>query len=175
MVPYQLLSCTVPYQFSSVTQSCLNLQLNELRHTRLPCPSLTPRACSNLCPSSWWCHPTISSSVIPFSSCFQSFPASRSFPMSQFFTSGGQSIGASCSASILLMNIQDWFPLWLTGLTPCSPRDSQESSPAPQFESINSSALSLLYGPTLSSIHDYWKNYGFDYMDLYWQSDVCAF
>ena len=73
------------------------------------------------------------------------------------------------------MNIQGWLPLGLTGLTLCSPRDSQESSPAPQFESINSLALNLLYGPTLSSVHDYWKNYGSDYMDLYWQSDVSAF
>ena len=91
-------------------------------------------------------HPTISSSVIPFSSCLQSFPASGPFLMSWFFESGGQSIGASTSASILLMNIQVWFPL---GLTPCSPRDSQESSPTPQFKSIHSSVLSLLYGPTL--------------------------
>ena len=82
-----------------------------LQHARLPCPSPTPRACSNSCPSSQWCHPTISSSVIPFSSRLQSFPASGSFPMSQFFTSGGQNIGVSVSASVLPMNIQDWFPL----------------------------------------------------------------
>ena len=85
-----------------------------LQHTRLACPSLSPRVCSNSCPLSLWCHPTISSSVIPFSSCLQSFRASGSFPMSQLFTSGGQSIGAS--ASILPMNIQEWFPLRLTGL-----------------------------------------------------------
>ena len=83
-----------------------------LQHTRLPCPSPTPGACSNSCPSSQWCHPTTSLSVIPFSSCLQSFPASGSFPVSQFFASGGQSIGAS--ASVLLMNIQGWFPLGLT-------------------------------------------------------------
>ena len=83
---------------------------------RLPCPSPSPRACSNSCPSSQWCHPTISFSVIPFSSCLQSFPASGSFPMSQFFTTGGQSIGVSASASVLPMNIQDWFPLGLTGV-----------------------------------------------------------
>ena len=77
-----------------------------LQHTRHPCPSSTPRACSNSCPSSWWCPPTISSSVIPFSSCLQSFPASGSFPMSQFFESGGQNIGASASASVLPMSIQ---------------------------------------------------------------------
>ena len=81
----------------------------------------------------------------------QSFPASGSFPVSQLFTSGGQTIGASASASVLPMNIQGWFPLGLTVWSPCSPRDSQESSPAPQFKSINSSALSLLYGPALTS------------------------
>ena len=82
-----------------------------LQHTRLPCPSPTPRAYSNSCPSCWWWHPTISSSIVPFSSCLQSFPASGSFPMSLFFTSGSQSIGVSASASVIPMNIQDWFPL----------------------------------------------------------------
>ena len=85
-----------------------------LQHARLPCPSPSPGACSNSCPLNQWYHPTISSSVIPFSSWPQSFPASGSFPMSQLFTSGGQSIGAS--TSVLPMNIQDWFPLGLTGL-----------------------------------------------------------
>ena len=93
-----------------------SLQHQGLQHTRLPCPLPTPGACSNSCPSSWWLHPTISSSVVPFSSCLQSFPASGSFPMSYFFTSGGQSIGVSASASVLPMNIQDLFPLELTGL-----------------------------------------------------------
>ena len=91
-----------------------SLQPHGLRHARLPCPSPTPRACSYSCPSSWWCHPTISSSVIPFSFCLQSFTASGSFLMSQFFASGGQNIGVSVSASVLPMNIQDWFPLGLT-------------------------------------------------------------
>ena len=86
-----------------------------LQHSRLPCPSPTPGAYSNACPLSWWCHPTISSSVVPFSSCFQSFPASESFQTTPFFTSDGQSIGASASASVLPMIIQDWFPLGLTG------------------------------------------------------------
>ena len=86
-----------------------------LQHGRLPCPSPTPGACSNSCPLSQGCHPTISSSVIPSSSCLQSFPASESFPMSGFFASGGQRIGASASASVLPMNIQDWFPLGWTG------------------------------------------------------------
>ena len=87
-----------------------------LQHTRPPSPSPTPRAYSNSCPSSQWCHPTISSFVVPFSPCPKSFPVSGSFPMSQFFASGGQSIGASASASVLPMNIQDWFPLGWTGL-----------------------------------------------------------
>ena len=95
---------------------CNSLQPHGLQHARLPCPSPTPRAYSHSCPSSRWCHRTISSSVIPFSSCLQSFPSSGSFPMSQFFTSGGQSTGAWALASVLPMNIQDWFPLGLTGL-----------------------------------------------------------
>ena len=92
-----------------------SLQPKGLQHARLPSPSPTPGACSNWCSSSWWCHSTISSSVVPFFSCLQSFPASGSFLMSQFFASGGQSIGASASASVLPMNIQDWFPLGWTG------------------------------------------------------------
>ena len=101
------------YQFShSVSDS---LQPHGLQQARLPCPSPTPGACSNSHPSSQWCYPTISSSVAPFSSCLQSFPASGSFLMCQFCASGGQSIGASTSASVLPMNIQDWFPLGLTG------------------------------------------------------------
>ena len=101
-------------RFSSVTQLCPTLRPHGLQHTRLPCLSPTPRACSNSCASSQWCHPTISSSVIPFSFRLQSFPASRSFPMSQLFASGGQSIAVSASASVLLMSIQDRFPLGLT-------------------------------------------------------------
>ena len=87
----------------------------ESQHARPPCPSPTPRVYSNSCPFSQWCHPTISCSVIPFSSCLQSFPASGSFPMSRLFSSGGQSIGASASASVLPVNIQDWYPLGWTG------------------------------------------------------------
>ena len=92
-----------------------SLRPHGLQHARLPCPSPTPGACSNSRPLSWWCHPTISSSVVPFSFRLQSFPASGSFLMSQLFTSGGQYLGASTSASVLPMNIQDWFPLGLTG------------------------------------------------------------
>ena len=104
-----------PNQFSPSVVSDF-LWPHRLQHTRFPCPSLIPGACSNSCPSIQWCHPTISSSVVPFSSCLQSFPASGSLPISQF-SSGGQSIRASALASVLPMNIQDWFPLWLTGLT----------------------------------------------------------
>ena len=92
-----------------------SLWLHGLQHARLPCLSLSPRACWNSCPLSWWCHPTISFSVVPFSSCPQSFPASRSFLENQLFASGGQSIEASASASLLPMNIQNWFPLGWTG------------------------------------------------------------
>ena len=111
----------------------------------------------------------------PFSSCLQSFPASRFFLMSQLLQSGSQNIGVSASASVFPMNIKDWSPLGLTGWISFSPRDSQESPPAPQFKSMNSSALSLLCGPTLTSTHDYWKKHSLDYMDLYWQSNVSAF
>ena len=97
-------------------KSCLTLWPRWLQLTRLPCPSLFPGVCSYSCPLSWWCHPTLSSSIIPFSSYLKSFPASESFPMSQLFSSGGQSIEASVSATVLPVNIQGWFPLGLTGL-----------------------------------------------------------
>ena len=140
-----------------------------LQHVRHPCPSPTLGVYPNSCPLSRWCNPTnsssdipFSSSVVPFSSHLQSLPASGSFQMSQLFASGGQSIGVSTSASVLPVNTQDWFPLGWTGGSPCSPRNSQESSPTPQFKSINSSVLSFLYSPTLTSTHDYWKNHSFD-------------
>ena len=102
---------SVQFRYSVVSDS---LRPHESQHTRLPCPSPTPGVDSNSCPSSWWCHPAISSSVVPFSSCPQSFPASGSFPISQLFAWGGQSIGVSASASVLPMNIQDWSPLGWT-------------------------------------------------------------
>ena len=102
-------------QFSHSVESD-SMRPHGLQNARLPCPSPTPRAYSNSCPSSWWCHSTISSSVVPFSSHLQSFPATGPFPISQFFASGSQSIGALASAAVLPMNIQDWFPLGLTGL-----------------------------------------------------------
>ena len=103
---------TVQFSRSVVFDS---LQPHGLQHTRIPCPSPTPGAYSNSCPSSWWCHSTISSSVNPFSSCVQSFTASGSFQINQFFASGGQSIGVSASTSVLPMNIQHWYPLGWTG------------------------------------------------------------
>ena len=138
-----------------------------LQYTRLPFPSLSPWVCSNSCPLNWWCYLTISSFDAPFSFYFQSFPASGSFPMSQLFTSRGWCIGASTSASVLPMKIQGWFP--------CSLSDSQESSPTSQLESINSSVLSLLYGPTITSIHNYWKSHSLDYIELCQQSDIFSF
>ena len=153
-----------------------SLQLHELQHASPPCPSPTPRAYSNSCLSSQWCHPTTSSSVNPFSSCLQFFPASGSFPVSQLLGSGGHSMGASASASVLPMNIQGWFPLGLTGLISLLSKGlwrifiQHHSSKASNF-----SALSLLYGPTLTSIHDYWKNHSFEsFMDLCQQSYVSA-
>ena len=111
--PFIQIASSVQFSCSLVSDS---LRSHGLQHTRLPCPSPIPGAYTNLFPSSQWCHPTISSSVVPFSFCLQSFPASGSFLMSQFFVSGGQSIRVSVSASVLPINIQDWFPLGLTGL-----------------------------------------------------------
>ena len=163
------------YQFSSVTQSCPTLRPHGLQHARLPCPSTIPEAYSNSCPLSQWCHSTISSSVIPLSSCLQSFPASESFQMSQFFPSGGQSIGASASASVPSMNTQDWSPLGWTGWISLPSKALSRVFSNANFESINSSAIRFLYGPNLTSIHDQWKIHSLDYKDLCWQSNVSAF
>ena len=158
MIPYFIFeSCLESRCCCSVTQSCLTL-CNPMDCST---PSPTPGVYSNSCPLSRWCHPTIWSFVAPFSSCLQSFPASGSFAMSQLFTSDGQSIGASASASASVLPMNIWVDFLQGGLvwSPCSPRDSQESSPAPQFIS---SVLSLLCGPTFTSIHDYWKKHRFD-------------
>ena len=140
---------SVQFSYSVVSDS---LQPHESQHARPPCPSPTPRVHSDSSPSSQWCHPVISSSVIPFSSCPQSLPASGSFPMSQLFAQGGQSTGVWALASVLPMNTQDWPPLGWTGW----------DSPTPQFKGISSSLLSFLHSPTLTSIHDYWKNHSLD-------------
>ena len=167
----------IPVKFTSVqfSRSVVSdsLRRHESQHARPPCPSPTPGVYPNSCPSSRWCHPTISFSVVPFSSCLQSLPASGSFPMSQLFTWGGQSIGVSALASVLPMNTKDWFPLGWTGWISLESRDFQESPPTPQFKSINSSILSPLYSPTLTSIHDHWKNHSLDYSDLCWKSSLC--
>ena len=151
-----------------------------LQHTRPPCPSATPGVDWNSCPLSQWCHPTISSSVIPFSSRLQSFPASESFQMSQVFASSGQSTGDSASTSVLPMTIQGWFPLGWTGLIFLHSKGHSKVlitvwNTTSQFESISSSVFSLLYGATLTSVHNYWKNHSFDFTDLYRQSNVSAF
>ena len=146
-----------------------SLQLHGLQHTRLPCPSPTPRVYSNSCPLSQWCHPTMSSSVFPFSSRLQSFPASGSFPMSQFFKSGGQSIGISASTSVLPMNIQDWLISFrmdcLDLLAVQGTLKSLLQHHSSKFFEHHSSIIwrsAFFIVQTLTSIHDYWKNYSFD-------------
>ena len=145
------------FQFSRSVVSD-SLRPHESQHARPPCPSPTPRVHSNSCLSSQWCHPAVASSVIPFSSCPQSLPASGSFPMSQLFAWGGQSIWVSPSASVLPMNTQDWSPLGWTGWVFLQSKGLSRVFSEPQFKSINSSVLSFLYSPTLTSIHDhrYW-------------------
>ena len=128
-----------------------SLQPHGVQHARLPCPALSPEVYSNSCPLSRWCHPTISSSVTLFPSCPQSFPASRSFPVGCLFTSGGESIGAS--ASVPPMNVQGWFPLGLTALIIFLSKGHWRVFSSTTFENTNPSALSLLYGPTLTAIH----------------------
>ena len=132
-----------------------------LQQARLPCPSSTPGACSNSCPLSRWCHPTISSSVVPFFSCLQSFPASGSFPVSRFFAPGCQSVGVSASASVLPMNIQDWFPLGWTGWISLQSKGLSRVFSNTTVQKQQFSVLSFCYTPTLTSIHDYWKNHSF--------------
>ena len=152
-----------------------SLQPHGLQHTRPPCRSPTPGAFSNWCPSSRWCHPSISSSVIPFSSRLQSFPASVSFPMSQFFTSGGQSIGVSASASVLPMNIQDWFPLDRTGWISLLSKGLSRvfSNTAVQKHQFTSTHLSL---QSNSHIHTWLLEKPKLRLDgLCWQSSVSAF
>ena len=151
--------CSVQFSCSVMSDS---LRPHELQHARPPCPSPTPGVHSCSRPLSQWCYPAISSSAVPFSSCPQSLPASESFPMSQLFAWGGQSTGASALASFLPKKSQGWTPSEWTGWISCSPRDSQESSQTPQVKSINSSALSLLHSPTLTSIHDHRKNHSLD-------------
>ena len=159
-LPTTIFMCdSVQFSRSVVSDS---LRPHGLQHARPPCPSPTPGLYSNSCSSSWWCHPTISSSVVPFSSHLQSFPGSESFQMSQFFASGGHRIVVSVSASVLPMNIQDWPPLRWTGWISLQSKGLSKVSPSPQFKSINSLVLSFLYSPTLTPIHDYWENHSLD-------------
>ena len=145
-----------------------SLQPHGLQHARPPSPSPSPRPCSNSCPLSYWCYPTNSSSVIPFSSCLQSFSASESFLMSWSFVSGGQNIGAS--ASVVPINIQGWFPFGLTCLISLQSKGLSKGFSNTTIQKHQFLVLSLVYGSTLTSIHDYWKNHS-----LHWQSNVSAF
>ena len=150
-------------------------QPHGLQHARLSCPSPSPRVCPSSCPLSGWCYPTVSSSTAPFSFCLQSFPTSGSFPMSRLLAAGGQLWELQLQHQSFQWIFRDDFLWdWLVW-SPCSPRDSQEYSPAPQFHGINTLVLSLLYGPALTSIHDHWKNHSFDYTDLCQKSDIFAF
>ena len=160
-------------QFSRSVMSD-SLPSHELQHARPPCPSPTPRVHPNSCASSRWCHPDISPSVVPFSSCPQSLPASESFPMSQLFAWGGQSTEVSALASFLPKKSQGWSPSEWTGWISLQSKGLLRISPTPQFKSINSLALSFLHSPTLTSIHNHWKNHSLDYMDRCWQSNVSA-
>ena len=150
--PYHL-----PHDLSPLLLFSCSIQPHGLQLARLPCSLLSPGVCWNSHPLSRWCHPTILSSVVPFSSCLQSFPAPGSFPMSGLFALGGQSIEASASASVLPMNIQDWSPLGLASLISLQSKGLSRVFSNTTVQSINYSVLSLLNGSTLTSIHDYWK------------------
>ena len=165
--------------FSKIKNSCINFPLflgpysvqfshsamsdslgsHGLQYARPPCPSPTPGVYPNSCALSQWCHPAISSSVVPFSSCPQSLPASGSFPISQLFASDGKSIGVSASTAVFPMNTQDWSPLGWTSWISLQSKGLSRVFSTPQFKSINSLVLSFLHSPTLTSIHDYWKNH----------------
>ena len=148
-------------QFSRSVMSD-SLWPHELQHARPLYPTPTPGVHPNSCPFSRWCHPAISSSVVPFSSCPQSLPASESFPMSQLFTWGGQSIGVSALASVLPKNTHDWSPLGWTGWISLQSKGLSRVFSNTTVQSINSSVLSLLHGPTFTSVHDHRKNHSLD-------------
>ena len=152
------MNCYASVQFSRPVVSD-SLRPHELQHARPPCLSPTPGVYPNSCPLNPWCHPTISSSVVPFSSHLQSFPASGSFPMSQLFAWGGQSIGVSASTSVLPMNTQDWSPLEWTGWISLQSKGLSRVFSNTKIQKHQSLVLSFLYSPTLTSMHDYWKNH----------------
>ena len=147
-----------------------SLRSHGLQHTRPPCPSPTPRASSNSCPLGQWCHPSIAPSVVPFSSCLQSFPASWNFQMSQFFTSSGQSIGVSASALVLPMNIQNWFPLELTGWIFLQSKGLSRVFFNTTVQKHQFFGAQLSSQSNSHSKHDYWKKHSFDQTDLCCQS-----
>ena len=146
-----------------------------LQHTRLPCPLLSSGVYSDSCPLNQWCHPIISSSVVPFSSCLQSFPASGSYMMSQVFTLGGQIIRASASPSVLPMNIQGWFPLGLTGLLSLQSKGLSKVFFNTTVQKHKCFHPQPSLWSTLTSVHECWKNHSFDYTDLCWQNNVSSF
>ena len=157
---FNLIFSLVQFSCSVVSDS---LWPHGIQHIRPPCPSSNPRVYSNSCPLSQWFLPTISSSVIPFSSHLQSFPSSGSFQMSQFFASGGQINGVS--ASVLPMNIQDWFPLGRTGWISLQSKGLSRTfsnTTVQKYQFFGTQFFFFFYGPTLTSIHDYWKNHSFD-------------
>ena len=137
-----------------------------LKHAWLPCPSPFPYVCSNSWPLNQGCHPVISFSVVPFSSHLQSSPASRSFPVSQLLASGGQRIGVSASASVLPTNIQDWFPLRLTGLISLLSKGLSRVFSSTTVRKHQFFGTQPFHCPALTSKYDYWKNHSFDYKDL---------
>ena len=152
-----------------------SLRPHGLQHSRLPCPPLSPRVCSNSCPLSRWCPPTTSSCVVPFSSCLQSFPTSGSFPISQFFTSAGQSIGASASASVLSTNIQGQFSFSIGWSDLLAVQGTLKSLLQHQRSKATILQCSAFFMFQLSRlVHDYWKNHSFGYPDLCRQSGVSA-
>ena len=150
---------SVQFSCSVVSDS---LWPHELQHARPPCPSPTPRVHSNSCSLSQWCHPTISSSVVPFSFYLQSFPASGSFPMSQFFASGGQSIGVSASISVLPMDTHDWVPLGWTSWISLQSKGLSRVFSNTTLQKHQFFGTQLSYSPTLTPIHHHWKNHSLD-------------
>ena len=161
----QVWGCKVLYSYSLYFSCSVvfdSLPPNALQHARPPCPSPTPRVHSNSCPLSRWCHPNISSSVIPFFSHLQPFPATGFFQMSQLLASSSKSIGVSASALVLPMNTQDWSPLGWTGWISLQSKGLRTIFSNTTLQKHQFSALNIFYGSTLTSIHDYWKNHSFD-------------
>ena len=180
VVIFKKYACVSVYLISNavVVQSLSHVQIFVTlwtTATRIFFPSLSPWVRSNSCPLSQWYHPTISSSLAPFSTCPQFFLASGSFPMNWLFPSGGQSIGVSASVSVLPMNIQGWFPLGLTSLISLQSKGVSRVFSSTTVGKHQFFSAQPFYGPALTFIHDYWKNHSFDYTDLCWQKDTCIY